>query len=105
MLGLVIGSRAVSESWLEPTFALLGLAFIAMGTAESLSADRIRLAGVLRIAAICLFLSFGGITFATTFLNVEGQVQLIVVFYFVGSILFATTLYVAWELWKAGRSQ
>lgn len=105
MVGLVIGSAVVSESWLEPKFAILGLAFVAIGTAESLSGDRLRLVGVLRISAICLFLSFGSITLATTLLNVEREARLMAVFYFVVSILFAITLYVAWELWKVGRSQ
>jgi hypothetical protein len=105
MIGLVIGSAVVSESWLEPTFVFLGLAFVAMGTAETLTADRIRLAGILRISAICLFVSFGGITIATTLLNTDGRAQLLMIFYFVVSVLFAITLYVAWEFWNAGHSQ
>lgn len=105
MVGLVIGSTVVSEPWLEPTFIFLGLAFVAMGTAETLSTDRLRLAGVLRISAICLFFSFGGLTIASTLLNIEGQARLMMAFYFLGSVLVALTLYVAWEFWKVGRTQ
>ncbi|WP_280536923.1 hypothetical protein [Halopenitus sp. POP-27] len=105
MIGLVIGGTVVSGSWLEPKFVFLGFAFVALGTAETLPADRVRLAGILRISAICMFFSFGGITIASTLRNSEGQAQLMMAFYFVVSILVVITLYVAWEFWKAGRDQ
>ncbi len=105
MVGLVIGSTVVSASWLEPKFVFLGLAFFAMGTAETLSAERLRLGGVLRISAICLFFSFAGVTITATLLNSEGLARLMMSFYFVVSVLVAVTLYVAWGIWNAGRTQ
>jgi hypothetical protein len=72
IVGLVIGSVVLSGSWLDPRLALLGVGFVAMGTAEMLLTSRLGSAEILRICVTCLFFTTAGIPIVTGLLDAPG---------------------------------
>ncbi|WP_144906533.1 hypothetical protein [Halobellus captivus] len=107
---VLIGGFLFNTGWsepieMEPRFLLLAVAFICMGSAETLANDRRKQAGLLRISAIICFLLFGGVTIGSVLLSTEGEAQQMMAFYFVLAALIAITLWLAWIFWKAGREQ
>ncbi|MDS0301392.1 hypothetical protein NDI76_21925 [Halogeometricum sp. S1BR25-6] len=107
---VLIGGILFTTGWseqikIEPRFILLAFAFLCMGTAEILAADRRKQAGLLRISSITFFLLFGGVTIGSVLLSTEGKDQQMMAFYFVLAALIAITLWLAWIFWKSGREQ